>query len=87
VVRNCEDYALNTAFPILSLSLSLSLLQNKAKALKVLCAKLYEIERSRIQISRSKLRSEQVQEGMKWILIIFNSLPFNLRTPKSSLIS
>ncbi|KAK7857755.1 hypothetical protein CFP56_015889, partial [Quercus suber] len=32
---------------------------NKAKALKVLCAKLYEIERSRIQISRSKLRLEQ----------------------------
>lgn len=35
---------------------------NKAKALKVLCAKLYEIERSRIQISRSKLRLEQVRE-------------------------
>ncbi|PPR80376.1 hypothetical protein GOBAR_AA40339 [Gossypium barbadense] len=32
---------------------------NKAKALKVLCAKLYEMERSRIQTSRSKLRSEQ----------------------------
>lgn len=34
--------------------------QNKAKALKVICAKLYEIERRRIQSSRSKLRSEQV---------------------------
>ncbi|KAH0864481.1 hypothetical protein HID58_081692 [Brassica napus] len=32
---------------------------NKAKALKVLCAKLYEIERLRLQSSRSKLRSEQ----------------------------
>ncbi|KAL5579630.1 hypothetical protein UlMin_012072 [Ulmus minor] len=31
---------------------------NKAKALKVLCAKLYEIERSRIHSSRSKLRLE-----------------------------
>ncbi|KAG7971175.1 hypothetical protein I3843_07G122600 [Carya illinoinensis] len=36
---------------------------NKAKALKVLCAKLYEMERSRIQISRSKLRSEQIGSG------------------------
>ncbi|XVE73529.1 hypothetical protein DITRI_Ditri11bG0125500 [Diplodiscus trichospermus] len=36
---------------------------NKAKALKVLCAKLYEIERSRIQTSRSKLRSEQIGSG------------------------
>ncbi|KAB1202676.1 Peptide chain release factor 1 [Morella rubra] len=36
---------------------------NKAKALKVLCAKLYERERSRIQISRSKLRSEQIGSG------------------------
>ncbi|XP_075640913.1 peptide chain release factor 1, mitochondrial isoform X1 [Castanea sativa] len=36
---------------------------NKAKALKVLCAKLYEIERSRIQISRSKLRLEQIGSG------------------------
>eukprot|EP00268_Persea_americana_P050701 TRINITY_DN5533_c0_g1_i1.p1 TRINITY_DN5533_c0_g1~~TRINITY_DN5533_c0_g1_i1.p1 ORF type:complete len:244 (-),score=58.33 TRINITY_DN5533_c0_g1_i1:22-753(-) len=34
---------------------------NKAKALKVLCAKLYEMERSRLHTSRSKLRSEQVQ--------------------------
>lgn len=34
---------------------------NKAKALKVLCAKLYEIERLRLQSSRSKLRSEQVR--------------------------
>ncbi|PON43222.1 Peptide chain release factor [Parasponia andersonii] len=36
---------------------------NKAKALKVLCAKLYEMERSRIQINRSKLRSEQIGSG------------------------
>lgn len=36
---------------------------NKAKALKVLCAKLYEIERSRIQTSRSKLRSDQIGSG------------------------
>ncbi|KAG4174184.1 hypothetical protein ERO13_A11G103900v2 [Gossypium hirsutum] len=36
---------------------------NKAKALKVLCAKLYEMERSRIQTSRSKLRSEQIGSG------------------------
>ncbi|OVA13526.1 Peptide chain release factor class I/class II [Macleaya cordata] len=36
---------------------------NKAKALKVLCAKLYEIERLRIQMSRSKLRSEQIGSG------------------------
>ncbi|KAH7578190.1 hypothetical protein JRO89_XS01G0351300 [Xanthoceras sorbifolium] len=36
---------------------------NKAKALKVLCAKLYEIERSRIQMTRSKLRSEQIGSG------------------------
>ncbi|KAG2697805.1 hypothetical protein I3760_07G123000 [Carya illinoinensis] len=36
---------------------------NKAKALKVLCAELYEMERSRIQISRSKLRSEQIGSG------------------------
>ncbi|KAL5561093.1 hypothetical protein UlMin_030840 [Ulmus minor] len=36
---------------------------NKAKALKVLCAKLYEIERSRIHSSRSKLRSEQIGSG------------------------
>ncbi|XWS31892.1 hypothetical protein CRYUN_Cryun23aG0114500 [Craigia yunnanensis] len=36
---------------------------NKAKALKVLSAKLYEIERSRIQTSRSKLRSEQIGSG------------------------
>ncbi|XP_020086673.1 uncharacterized protein LOC109709035 isoform X2 [Ananas comosus] len=33
---------------------------NKAKALKVLRARLYEMERSRLQKSRSKLRSEQV---------------------------
>ncbi|KAJ4727910.1 Peptide chain release factor 1 [Melia azedarach] len=36
---------------------------NKAKALKVLCAKLYEMERSRIQVTRSKLRSEQIGSG------------------------
>ncbi|XP_057509598.1 peptide chain release factor 1, mitochondrial-like isoform X2 [Actinidia eriantha] len=36
---------------------------NKAKAFKVLCARLYEIERSRIQTSRSKLRSEQIGSG------------------------
>ncbi|XP_010523882.1 PREDICTED: uncharacterized protein LOC104802120 isoform X4 [Tarenaya hassleriana] len=36
---------------------------NKAKALKVLCAKLYEIERSRIHTSRSKLRFEQIGSG------------------------
>ncbi|RWW20468.1 hypothetical protein GW17_00015424 [Ensete ventricosum] len=33
---------------------------NKAKALKVLRARLYEMERSRLQRSRSKLRAEQV---------------------------
>ncbi|KAG2257478.1 hypothetical protein Bca52824_076772 [Brassica carinata] len=36
---------------------------NKAKALKVLWAKLYEIERLRLQSSRSKLRSEQIGSG------------------------
>lgn len=36
---------------------------NKAKALKVICAKLYEMERRRIQSSRSKLRSEQIGSG------------------------
>ncbi|GMH30819.1 hypothetical protein Nepgr_032662 [Nepenthes gracilis] len=36
---------------------------NKAKALKVLCAKLYEIERSRIQTNRSRLRAEQIGSG------------------------
>ncbi|XP_022151971.1 uncharacterized protein LOC111019805 isoform X2 [Momordica charantia] len=36
---------------------------NKAKALKVICAKLYEKERCRIQSSRSKLRSEQIGSG------------------------
>ncbi|XP_052184188.1 peptide chain release factor 1, mitochondrial [Diospyros lotus] len=36
---------------------------NKAKALKVLCARLYEMERSRIQTNRSKLRSEQIGSG------------------------
>ncbi|GAB2282096.1 hypothetical protein Dimus_016653 [Dionaea muscipula] len=37
--------------------------QNKAKGLKVLCAKLYEMERSRIQTNRSKLRAEQIGSG------------------------
>lgn len=36
---------------------------NKAKALKILCAKLYELERSRLHTSRSKLRSEQIGSG------------------------
>uniref|UniRef100_A0A5B7BVC2 Peptide chain release factor domain-containing protein n=1 Tax=Davidia involucrata TaxID=16924 RepID=A0A5B7BVC2_DAVIN len=36
---------------------------NKAKALKVLCAKLYDMERSRLQRDRSKLRSEQIGSG------------------------
>ncbi|XP_020086674.1 uncharacterized protein LOC109709035 isoform X3 [Ananas comosus] len=36
---------------------------NKAKALKVLRARLYEMERSRLQKSRSKLRSEQIGSG------------------------
>ncbi|KAK9136560.1 hypothetical protein Sjap_007154 [Stephania japonica] len=36
---------------------------NKAKALKVLCARLYEMERLRIHASRSKLRSEQIGSG------------------------
>lgn len=36
---------------------------NKAKALKVICAKLYELERSRLHSSRSKLRSEQIGSG------------------------
>ncbi|XP_042474850.1 peptide chain release factor 1, mitochondrial [Macadamia integrifolia] len=36
---------------------------NKAKALKVLCAKLYEMERSRLHTTRSKLRSEQIGSG------------------------
>ncbi|PIN08452.1 Mitochondrial polypeptide chain release factor [Handroanthus impetiginosus] len=37
--------------------------QNKAKALKVLCAKLYEIERDRADASRSRLRAEQIGSG------------------------
>ncbi|KAF5733432.1 peptide chain release factor 1-like mitochondrial [Tripterygium wilfordii] len=37
--------------------------RNKAKALEVLCAKLYEMERLRIQTSRSKLRSDQIGSG------------------------
>ncbi|VFQ73831.1 unnamed protein product [Cuscuta campestris] len=36
---------------------------NKTKALRVLCAKLFELERCRIQSSRSKLRSEQIGSG------------------------
>ncbi|MQM14233.1 hypothetical protein Taro_047161 [Colocasia esculenta] len=36
---------------------------NKAKALKVLCAKLYEMERSRLHATRSKLRAEQIGSG------------------------
>ncbi|GAB2213946.1 hypothetical protein Drorol1_Dr00018273 [Drosera rotundifolia] len=36
---------------------------NKAKALKVICAKLYEMERSRIQSNRSRLRAEQIGSG------------------------
>lgn len=36
---------------------------NKAKALKVLCARLYEMERCRVHNSRSKLRSEQIGSG------------------------
>lgn len=36
---------------------------NKAKALKVLRARLYEMERSRLQTSRSKLRAEQIGSG------------------------
>ncbi|KAM7274516.1 hypothetical protein ACFE04_016382 [Oxalis oulophora] len=36
---------------------------NKAKALQVLCARLYEMERQRVHMSRSKLRSEQIGSG------------------------
>ncbi|KAL7082108.1 hypothetical protein ACP275_14G080100 [Erythranthe tilingii] len=36
---------------------------NKAKALKLLCAKLYEIERARADASRSRLRTEQIGSG------------------------
>lgn len=36
---------------------------NKAKALKVLCARLFEMERTRMQTSRSKLRMEQIGSG------------------------
>ncbi|KAJ3676013.1 hypothetical protein LUZ60_003425 [Juncus effusus] len=36
---------------------------NKAKALKVLRARLYEIERARVHMNRSKLRSEQIGSG------------------------
>uniref|UniRef100_A0ACD5ZMP8 Uncharacterized protein n=1 Tax=Avena sativa TaxID=4498 RepID=A0ACD5ZMP8_AVESA len=37
--------------------------QNKAKALKVLRARLYELERHRLHTDRSKLRSEQIGSG------------------------
>ncbi|KAF9595143.1 hypothetical protein IFM89_037430 [Coptis chinensis] len=37
--------------------------KNKAKALQVICAKLYELERSRLHTSRSKLRSDQIGSG------------------------
>ncbi|GER50219.1 peptide chain release factor 1 [Striga asiatica] len=37
--------------------------QNKAKALKILCAKLYEMERTRAAASRSRLRAEQIGSG------------------------
>ncbi|RYQ86820.1 hypothetical protein Ahy_B10g106442 [Arachis hypogaea] len=37
--------------------------QNKARALKVLCAKLFEMERLRAHSTRSKLRSEQIGSG------------------------
>nr|XP_043621482.1 peptide chain release factor 1, mitochondrial-like [Erigeron canadensis] len=36
---------------------------NKAKGLKVLCARLYEMERCRVHNSRSKLRSDQIGSG------------------------
>ncbi|RLN30315.1 uncharacterized protein C2845_PM05G11740 [Panicum miliaceum] len=36
---------------------------NKAKALKILRARLYEIERQRLHMDRSKLRSEQIGSG------------------------
>ncbi|KAK6941142.1 hypothetical protein RJ641_030673 [Dillenia turbinata] len=35
-------------------------LTSKAKTLKVIYAKLYEMERSRIQMTRSRLRMEQI---------------------------
>ncbi|KAK4342569.1 hypothetical protein RND71_038385 [Anisodus tanguticus] len=37
--------------------------KNRAKALKILCAKLYEIERLSNQSSRSKLRMDQIGSG------------------------
>nr|TKW24500.1 hypothetical protein SEVIR_3G054500v2 [Setaria viridis] len=37
--------------------------KNKAKALKILRARLYEIERQRLHMNRSKLRSEQIGSG------------------------
>ncbi|KAJ0105242.1 hypothetical protein Patl1_19377 [Pistacia atlantica] len=48
---------------------------NKAKALKLLCAKLYEMERLRIQMSRSKLRSEQIGSGERSELIRTYNFP------------
>ncbi|CAA0807705.1 Peptide chain release factor 1 [Striga hermonthica] len=41
----------------------LFLCQNKAKALKIMCAKLYEMERTRAAASRSRLRAEQIGSG------------------------
>lgn len=37
-------------------------LQNKAKALKVLRARLYDLERQKLAASRSEQRSEQVEQ-------------------------
>ncbi|CAI9102689.1 OLC1v1000996C1 [Oldenlandia corymbosa var. corymbosa] len=37
--------------------------KNKSKALKVLCARLYEMERSRLHSIRSQFRSEQIGSG------------------------
>ncbi|KAL3621407.1 hypothetical protein CASFOL_036319 [Castilleja foliolosa] len=37
--------------------------RNKAKALKVLCARIYEMERTRANASRSRLRAEQIGSG------------------------
>ncbi|KAJ0105238.1 hypothetical protein Patl1_19379 [Pistacia atlantica] len=48
---------------------------NKAKALKLLRAKLYEMERLRIQMSRSKLRSEQIGSGDRSELIRTYNFP------------
>ncbi|KAG7570777.1 Peptide chain release factor class I/class II [Arabidopsis thaliana x Arabidopsis arenosa] len=50
---------------------------NRAKALKVLCARLYEIERLRIQSSRSKLRSDQVHIKSTIFFLCFQSILHN----------